>query len=331
MNGVPSSPHSRVRALFLLVAVAGCVPPLPALRPERALVRDVARVVEVRGGVGWLVDELELQAVLPDAMKSACQVADGGRVASLLWLDQEITRQGGDVEKLWRDRGKDIAKVSDLLLLTRVRLVLRRADEWVRQGRCPFWLEPAPKFSGVQTQGHRLIFTIEGGGRFTEEFALGTVRYGGGGSGRLLVGYGLGETWAVSTGGEFGGGALFTNLALGQQSEFPQLVAEVAAPVVVRWQYGLTAHAEVEAGPMGYIDRGSADPTTGRVKANFNWGLRLGAAIGGTYLRLQRGFIPKFALAVTVDILPAIDGKPGLTQIGIGARTGVDFSRWFGF
>ncbi len=324
-DSVPGS--LRLASGTLLLAI-GCVPALPPRAPERPLVRDLARVVEVRGGVGWLVDESELESVLPDAMKSTCQVDAPGRSATLSWLDQEIARQGGDVAAAWRARGKDLGKVSDLLMLTRVRLLLRRADEWAGRGRCPFWLEASDKFYGVQTQGHRLILTLEGGGRFTEEVALGQIRYGGGGSGRVLVGYGIGEVWALSGGIEMGGSALFTNVRLGEQTEFPQLVGEIAAPVVLRWQYGLTAHAEVEAGLMGYVDRGSADPATGAVKAHINWGMRLGAALGGTYLRLQRGFIPKFAVAVTVDVLPAVDGRAGLTQVGIGARTGLDFSRW---
>jgi hypothetical protein len=82
---------------------------------------------------------------------------------------------------------------------------------------------------------------------------------------------------------------------------------------------------------MAYFDRGSADPTTREVKLQFDWGARFGVALGGTYLRLHRGFIPKFAVAFTVDYVPAMGEQPGLTQIGLGLRTGLDFSRWYGF
>jgi hypothetical protein len=329
----PPEPHvARAAALILLLAAAACGPTLPWQPVQRALVRDVQRVVDVRGNVGWFIDESEIQAVLPDVMKSFCQVPLEDRESSLVWLDRYIAELGGpDVVAAWRARGKKVSKVEELLLVSRTRMLLARATEWANQGRCPFWLEPTPRFHGVHTQDYRFIATIEGGGRITQEYALGRVRFGGGGSGRILVGYGIAEGWGLTTGLEIGGGARFTNLALGEQSEFPQIVGQAAAPVVLRRQLGLTTHAELEAGPMAYFDRGSADASTREVKLHFDWGVRLGAALGGTYLRLHRGFIPKFAVAFTVDFVPAMGEQPGLTQIGLGLRTGLDFSRWFGF
>jgi hypothetical protein len=323
-------PRGALLGLLCVAAgggLAACAHPLPPQPAQRALVRDVARVVDVRSGVGWLVDETELEAVLPDTMKSVCQVDAADRVGAMRWLDQEIQAQGGDVAARWRERGRDLGKVDDLLLLTRVRLVLRRADEWAAMGRCPFWLEPRADFPGVHTQGGRFILTLEGGGRAIQEISLGEVKYGGGGSGRLLVGYGLGEAWALSFGIDLGGSARFTNIRLGQQSDLPELVGLGVAPVVLRWQFGLTAHAELEAGPMAYFDSGSAD-ASGKVEAHFDGGIHFGVALGGTYLRLQRGLIPKFAVSLTVDHVPGRDGQAALTQIGIGARTGIDISRW---
>jgi hypothetical protein len=328
---IPLSPH---HLCFFVAGVfaAGCGPTLPWQPTQRALVRDVERVVDVRGDVGWLVDESEIQAVLPDVMKSLCQTPPYDREAALVWLDRYIGELGGpDVAAAWRAHGRDLGKVEDLLLVSRTRMLLARANEWANQGRCPFWLEPNPRFAGVHTQDHRFILTIEGGGRATQEIALGRVRFGGGGSGRLLVGYGFAERWGLSAGIEMGGGARFTNLQLGEQSEFPQLVGQAAAPVVLRRQFGLTTHAELELGPMAYFDRGSADAATRQVELHFDWGTRLGIAVGGTYLRLHRGFIPKFAVAFTIDYVPAVSGQPGLTQLGLGLRTGLDFSRWRGF
>jgi hypothetical protein len=305
---------------------------LPREPVQRALVRDVERVVDVRGNVGWFIDETEIEAVLPDVMKSFCQVPVEDREAALVWLDREIVELGGpDVVAAWRARGKKLGNVEDLLLATRTRLLLSRAEGWAKQGRCPFWLETNARFPGVHTQDRRFIATIEGGGRVTQEIALGRVRFGGGGSGRILAGYGFAEGWGVTGGLEIGGGARFTNLQLGEQSEFPQIVGQAAAPLVLRRQLGLTTHAELELGPMAYFDRGSADPSTRQFKLHFDWGLRMGFAIGGTYLRLHRGFIPKFAVAFTADLVPGVANQPGLTQLGVGLRTGLDFSRWFGF
>ena len=332
---IPLSPPQRravSAAALLLILTAACGPTLPWQPVQRALVRDVERVVDVRGNVGWFIDESEIQAVLPDVMKSFCQVPLEDREAALVWLDRDIVELGGpDVVAAWRARGKKLGKVEELLLVTRTRLLLARATEWANQGRCPFWLEPTAAFPGVHTQDHRFIATIEGGGRITQEIALGRVRFGGGGSGRILAGYGFAEGWGLTTGLEIGGGARFTNLALGEQSEFPQIVGQAAVPVVLRRQLGLTTHAEIELGPMAYFDRGSADPSTREVKLQFDWGARMGMALGGTYLRLHRGFIPKFAVAFTVDWVPAMGEQPGLTQIGLGLRTGLDFSRWYGF
>ncbi len=326
----PSALVAALRALPLTFAVA-CAMSLPEPLPQRALVRDAARVVDVRSSVGWLVDEAELQAALPHTMQAVCQVRPVDRAAALAWLDGQIAANGGDVVAVWRAKGKKLGAVEDLLLLTRTRLLLGRGDEWARLGRCPFWLEPAPAFAGVHTQGGRFILTLEGGGRVLQEFALGRVRYGGGGAGRLLVGYGISEAWALSAGLEFGGSARFTNLQLGEQREFPDLVGLAAAPVLLRWQLGLTVHAELESGPIAYIDYARADAETGRVSLQYDLGWRVGVALGGTYLRLEQGAIPKFSVGVTVDRVPAVDGKPALTQVGVGVRTGIDLSRWTRF
>lgn len=328
---------ARSLPLFvLLVAVAlspaACAPALPDQPVERALIRDVTRVVDVRSRVaGWLVDETEVEGAIPDAMRSVCQTPTSERVAALRWLRGQIDERGGDVAALWRQRGRDLDEVDDLLRLTRTHLLLRRAAEWADLGRCPFWLEPSDRFAGVNTLDDRFFLTLEGGGRFTPEFALGEVKYGGGGSGRLLVGYGLTGTWALSLGIEAGGSARFTNLQLGEQSDLPSLVGVGVVPVVLRWQFGLSTFAEFEAGPMGYFDEGSADPITGKVVAQWDKGIHFGVALGATYLRLERGIIPKFAFSVTVDHVPGQGGKAPLTQLGIGARTGIDLSRWRGF
>jgi hypothetical protein len=319
----------RSSAILVSIAVAACAPALPPHPVQRALVRDVTRVVDVRTRVGgWLIDESEIIGALPDALRSVCQVRPEVRQSSLAWLDREIEVAGGDVAARWRDRGRDLEEVEDLLRLTRTRLVLRRAGEWADQGRCPFWLEPSDDFAGVNTQGSRFLVTLEGGGRFTPEFALGHVKYGGGGSGRLLVGYGFAEDWSLSLGIEAGGSARFTNLQLGQQSDLPSLAGLGVLPVVLRWHFGLSTFGELEAGPMGYFDEGSADPITGSVVAQFDRGLHFGVALGAIYLRLERGILPKFSFSITVDHVPGRDGKATLTQLGIGLRTGIDISRW---
>jgi hypothetical protein len=322
----------RSPGIVILLAIGACAPALPHDPVERALVRDITRVVDVRTRMGgWLIDESEVTSSVPDALRSVCQVLPQRRQNALQWLDREIEMHGGDVAARWRDRDRDLDAVEDLLRLHHTRLVLRRAREWADMGRCPFWLEPSERFVGVNSQGSRFLITLEGGGRFTPEFALGTVKYGGGGSGRLLAGYGFGENWSLSLGIEVGGSARFTNLQLGEQSDLPSLVGVGVIPVVWRWHFGLSTFAELEAGPMGYFDEGSADPITRQVEAQFDRGLHLGVAVGAIYLRLERGLMPKFSFSITVDHVPGRDGKANLTQLGIGVRTGIDLSRWRSF
>src|SRR5213593_821377 len=158
--GPPRAARPAIVALSLVAL--GCAPVLPGPSTQRSLVRDVERVVDVRGDVGWFIDESEIQAVLPDVMKSFCQVPLEEREAAVLWLDHRIVDLGGpDVDAAWRTHGKKLSKIEPLLLATRTRMLLARATEWAKQGRCPFWLEPTPRFAGVHTQDHRFIATVE--------------------------------------------------------------------------------------------------------------------------------------------------------------------------
>lgn len=318
---------SIIVRLIALTAVAGCAPALPQRPIQRALVHDVQRIVDVRTSVGWIIDDTELQSLLPDALKSACQTPSDDRLEALAWLDAEIAAKGGDVAEVWRARGRKLGAVDDLLLLTRARLLLGQADQWVRQGKCPFWMEPTPRFAGIQTHRNRWVLTLEAGGRVVQAFAVGKVRYGGGGSGRVLIGHGIGEEWILSVGPELGGDAMLTKLELGQVNEFPALSAFLAIPVVVRWRFDLAKHVEAELGPVSYVNRASAS-ASGNVSAHYHTGVRTGVALGGTLLRLGRGFVPKFSIAATVDLIPAAGGSAALTQVGIGLRTGVDLSSW---
>jgi hypothetical protein len=69
----------RIAICAAIALVWGCVPTLPSQPVERALVRDVGRVVDVRQKVGWVIDDLEVEAILPDVLRSACQVDEPDR------------------------------------------------------------------------------------------------------------------------------------------------------------------------------------------------------------------------------------------------------------
>ena len=270
----------RLAFIVALAVVCSCATALPEPPVQRALVRDVARVVDVRQKVGWLIDETEVEAALPDVLPSACRVGDTDRAASLAWLDGEVARRGGSPVEAWRAAGKDLEKIEDLLLFARARLVLARADERVRQGKCPFWIEPVPNFDGNQALAYRWLFGAEAGGRFIVGSENGVLGYGAGGGGRVLLGYGLNERNALFVGLEGGGGARFTNVPIGERASIPDFLAIVAMPVIGRRTISLSGFVEAELGVSAYFNQveGIVEP-----------GVRAGVGIGGSYLRLKRG------------------------------------------
>ena len=307
-----------MRALALLVAVVGCATVLPATPVERALVRDVARVVDVRQKVGWLIDDKEVDAALPDVLPSACRVDAAARAASLAWLDGEVAKRGGTPVEAWRRAGKDMDKIEELLLFARTRLVLARADAWARDGKCPFWLEPTASFDGVQVVARRWIVGAEAGGRFIVGSENGVLGYGGGGGGRVLVGYGFDERHSLFIGLEGGGGARFTNVPIGERITVPDLLAIFAVPVVGRRTLSLSGFVEAEVGFMAYLNQ-----VEGRIEP----GVRAGVGLGGTYLRLKRGLLPRFTFGVTLDHAPGWGAGANITQVSAGLRAGFDLSR----
>jgi hypothetical protein len=284
----------------------------------RALVRDVARVVDARQTLGWVIDDDEVDAVLPDALRSVCRTGEAARAAGLAWLDAEIARRGGPPAEAWLRTGKDLDKIDELLLFARTRLVLERADASARAGKCPFWMEKDPHFDGIQVVARRWIVGAEAGGRFILGWENGVAGFGGGGAARVLGGYGLTERASLYLGLEAGGGARFTKVPIGERATIPDFVAIVAVPVVGRYAVRVSGFVEAELGFMAYLNQ---------VEARVEPGFRAGVAVGGLYSRLKRGLLPRFAFAVSVDHAPGLNSGYTLTQLSAGFRGGFDLSR----
>jgi hypothetical protein len=308
----------RLAFLVALAVSCSCATALPEPPVQRALVRDAARVVDVRQKVGWLIDETEVEAALPDLLPSACRVSEADRTASLAWLDGEVARRGGSPSAAWRAAGKDLDKIEVLLLFARTRLVLARADERVREGKCPFWIEPVANFDGNQALAYRWLFGAEAGGRFIVGSENGILGYGAGGGGRVMVGYGLNERNALFVGLEGGGGARFTNVPIGERASIPDFLAIVAVPVIGRRTISLSGFIEAELGAMAYFNQveGIVEP-----------GVRAGVGIGGSYLRLKRGLLPRFTFGILLDHAPGWNDGVTITQLSAGLRAGFDLSR----
>jgi len=294
------------------VGLAACSHALPQEASERALVRDLVHIVQARDQVGWALDDLEVQAALPDAMASACRVRPEARAGALEWLDGHVQELGGPVEAAWRARGRKLAAVDELWLYDRTRLLLRTADDWARQGKCPFWLEPNGGFTGNQDYHRKLVLSLETGGRVYGQAEGRKTGFGGGGGGRLLGGYGITDRFTLMGGFEIGGAGRFTDVRTGERVSVPAVLLFAGVPVVARF-HDISDHVDLEAGPIAYFNQ-----LRGKVQV----GGRAGVGVGVSRL-VVRGILPSLTLSVTYDYIPAERGAPVVHQIGAGLRAGL--------
>lgn len=293
---------------LVLFSVA-CAPVLPEDPVQRALIRDVARIVEAQDQVGWTLDELEVEKTLSDAMESACRVPASKRGDALEWLGKAVADAGGDPAEVYAENGKDLSAVSHLLLLYRTQMVLRTAHQWANEDKCPFWIEEEELFRGIQGFDHRLVLAIETGGRAVGGWEGDEFGVGGGGGFRFLVGYGATDDITLLAGIHTGGWGRFTDLAFGRKVEIPELIAFTELPLVARF-HQLSAHWEVEAGPLVYLNQLRGAPQVGG---------RLGVGVGFSRLRLK-GIIPGVTFSLNYDFIPESDNGPMVHQIGGGVR-----------
>jgi hypothetical protein len=295
----------------LALAVTACGPsPAPRAPTTRALFRDLERQVTVAATTGWGVDRLEIEAMLETSLDSVCRVDPLARRSLAAWIDAEIARRGGPVEQAWRERGKDLSRVEDLLVLTRVKRLLARAEELA--GDCPFWLEPVEPFHGRQISEQRFVLSFGGGGKGIVVRQGDHVDLSAGGAGRIL----LGRAFA-------GGHTLFAGLELGASASFPKddetgergnlvLGADLVAPLVYRRTL-TNAYFELEAGWLGR--------STEEDFSAFDHGVHVGAAIGARALR-TRFLFPGAAFGVSWE--RTFQGGEDVTLLKVGARVAFD-------
>ena len=296
-------------ALAAMAAAAGCGRrPVPVDPTVRALYLDLERQVTVNAATGWGVDRLEIESILESSLDSVCRVEPIARSQLARWVNDQIAREGGPVDEAWRARGKDLAKVDDLLVLTRVQKLLARAEEVA--GECPFWLEPEEPFRGRQISEGTWQLTFGGGGKgiVARQDDLLDLRFGGAGRllfGRAFVGH------AVYAGVELGASAAFPKDADGERSSL-LLGVDIVAPVVYRRTL-TNAYLELEAGWLGRA--------TEQDWRALDHGIHVGAAIGARALR-TRFLFPGAAIGISWE-RAFIDG-PDLTTLKIGARVAFD-------
>jgi hypothetical protein len=298
-------------SVAITVLLAACSrTPAPKDPTERALYRDLERQVTVAAATGWGVDKLEVEGMLDTALDSVCRVDALGRRSLREWLDNETTRLGGPVDIAWRQRGKKLSKVSELLVLHRIRLLLARADELSLE--CPFWLEPAFPFGGRQISEHRWQLSFGGGGTASAIQQGDRQDISAGGAGRLLIGRMFSQGNGLKIGVEIGGSAQFPKDEMGERTSL-QIGADIMTPIVYRHTL-LNTYWEVEAGWLGHAtedDWGDLDH-----------GVHLGFAFGGRALR-QRFVFPGAVLAIAYErLFVAGDDQ---TTLKLGARVQFDW------
>lgn len=297
--------------LTLLVA-AGCARTVPKDTAAASLYRDLRRIVGLAETTGWEIDRIALEGLESNALQSVCRVPLESRLELKRWLDERIRALGGPVEEAWRKRGKKLDKVKELLQLTRIRMALDHAEDKSAED-CPFWIEPDPKFRGLQIADNRWQLSFGGGGKLTMVSQDGNVDLNFGGAGRLLFGRALGSRLSLFTGIETGASASFPRDENGDRGALV-LGIDTVIPVVARYRF-VNSYLEVEAGPMGRITEENDELIPG---------LRLGVAIGGRASR-RRWFFPGAAFGIGFErTFPDSSQEPPRTVIKVGFRAAID-------
>lgn len=310
MSSAPRLVTAAAVAASVSLAPACSRTPAPVEPTERALYRDLERQVTLAAATGWGVDRLEIEGMLETALDSVCRVDVLGRRALHAWLDAEIARRGGPVEKAWRERGKDLANVAELLVMHRVRMLLERADE--SSVDCPFWIEPVNPFEGRQISENRWQISLGGGGKASAIQQGDKQDLSFGGAGRLLFGRMFAQGDGLYLGAELGASAQFPKDAMGERSSV-EIGADLVIPLVYRRTL-LNTYWEVEAGWLGHA--------TERDWSAIDHGAHIGFAFGGRALR-QRFLFPGAALGLAIERL-VVDGDDILT-VKLGARVSFDW------
>ncbi|MCA9540847.1 MAG: hypothetical protein KC620_18230, partial [Myxococcales bacterium] len=222
------------RARWTIVGVwalllGGCVT-LPTPPAQRALYLDLRSIVQTRARIDWVIDRVEIEAVAPALMASVCQATPADRLALAGWLDRRLVAEGGPARAQWLAAGKDLGPAREALLIERISAALHYVDD--HQGECPFWLEPDPRFAGVQANTDRIVILAESMGSGQLVLEGGELLFGGAGLARLIPAYGVSDRLTLGLGFEAGVASTFPRAEGGGRSVKP--VAAAGVPFLVR-------------------------------------------------------------------------------------------------
>lgn len=296
--------------MFVILAVAACARrPAPQDPTQRALFRDLERQVTVTETTGWGIDRLEIEGMLEGTLDSVCRVDPLARRALAAWLDAEERRLGGPVEAAYRARGNKLSRVRDLLVITRVRMLLERSEQ--AAGECPFWVHVEEPFRGRQISQGTWQISFGGGGKGILVPQGEKVDVRAGGAGRLMFGRTFRGGDGLYAGVEVGASAAFPKNEMGERTSLV-VGADIVAPLVYRRTL-TNAYVELEAGWLGQSTE--ADWT------DIDHGVHFGVAFGARALR-TRFLFPGAALGLSWE-RTFLDGGD-LTTLKVGARVAFD-------
>ncbi len=272
-----------------------------------ALISDVERIIAAFEDEGWFIDSEAYAQIAPVLLESVCRTPADQRLVALHILEHDARV---DPERLFlQSAGELTDEVEDALSARRRWTALKLA--MARSNECPFWSKPSADFTGRQTTRDKWAIHAEGGGlvslgRTHERYAL-----GGGGSGRLLIGRGVGDDLSLLVGAEVGGGADLN--PPGDDAQFT-LKYTAAVPLMVRSR-SVAWHYDFELAPIALLE---AENT------NLSWGARGGFAIGLSTLRV-RDFLPWAGAAITLEHYFPSGGRQSSQVLRGGLRVGF---RW---
>lgn len=295
----------RAPLAALCCALVGCTT-LPHRPDTRALYVDLRKAVELSEDVGWVVDRLELQDSLEDALRSVCQVTPDTAETLSDWLVTRIEEEGGPAEAQYLEYGED-ASIGEVLTIERTHALLRLAQTQ-RAEDCPFWLQPDPEFRGVENDGDRTVALFESQGYGAILIQGDDSDLSGGGGGRLLLGRGLSPRMTLAAGIEVGGSG-----ALNTGNTDLDISINGAVPVVLRI-FDVSRVFDLEVGPIArFADGGSFIP-----------GVR--ASIGGGFSAMRRGeFMPYVLLWLGYEGHGLFRDEQVTHSLRIGTRVGFDW------
>lgn len=293
-----------------LVVISGACATLPTDRTERALYVDARKALNGEHRLGWTVDRVEIEEAAAQAEPSACQVSEDKRRALIAWLRVQIAAEGGPA-RLRYERGEDKDDLEDLIDLEHTLALLESVERHLPED-CPFWLKPDPAFAGEHNVEGRFVLIAESMGAGSLLIRSGEVRVAGGGSARVLAGYGLNARLELALGVEGGGDAVLEKNEDGSLA--PAGAFRFGAPMWLRL-HDIDRIYDVELAAISRFEDGQFQP----------WGMR--AALGGGVTGLRRlGFMPALELWLGYEVFPAQNGESAQHALRLGTRVGFDYA-----